>query len=49
MYKIVVKTRDKTFVKKRAKSKEHLEKLAVKLSIAHPNWIVYVVSNDYMV
>jgi len=49
MYKIVVKTRDKTFVKKKGKSKEQLEKLAVKLSVSHPNWTVYVVSENYMV
>lgn len=45
VYKIVVKTRNKTFVKKRSKSKKYLEELALKWSITHPTWVLYVVSN----
>jgi len=49
MYKIVIKTRDKTWVKKRGKSKEHLENMAVALSLKKPNWIIYVVKEEYNV
>ena len=42
-YKIVVKSGDKTFVKDRSKSKEHLMQKAEAISKKHPNWKVYVV------
>jgi len=45
-YKVVVKSGNKTFVKKRSKSKEHLEEYALSLSKKHPRWSVYVVRED---
>jgi hypothetical protein len=48
-YKIVVKTGDKTFVKGVSKSKEHLLVKAESLSKKHPNWKVYVVSENTII
>jgi len=48
-YKIVVKTNDKTFVKERSKSKEHLVTKAENLSKKHPSWKVYVVSENTII
>ena len=48
-YKIVVKTKDKTFVKARSKSKEHLLKKAEAMSRKHPNWRVFVVNEETMI
>jgi hypothetical protein len=48
-YKIVIKTRDKTFVKDRSKSKEHLIQKAEALSKKHPNWKVYVVAETTII
>ena len=45
-YKIVVKMEDKTFVKERSKSKEHLLAKAEALSKKHPKWKVYVVGEN---
>jgi hypothetical protein len=45
-YKMVVKAGDKIFVKKRSKSKEHLENMAIALSKNKPYMTVYVVSEN---
>jgi hypothetical protein len=45
-YKVVVKTKNETFVKKRSKNKEHLEDYALGLSKKHPRWTVYVVREE---
>jgi hypothetical protein len=48
-YKIVIKTNDKTFVKDRSKSKEHLLQKAESLSKKHPKWKVFVVGENTIV
>jgi hypothetical protein len=48
-YKIVIKTNDKTFVKDRSKSKEHLLQKAESLSRKHPKWKVLVVGENTIV
>jgi hypothetical protein len=48
-YKIVVKIYDKTFVKDRSKSKEHLITKAEGLSKKHPKWKVYVVGENTII
>ena len=48
-YKVVVKSGDKTFVKMKSKSKQHLEEYALGLSKKHPKWKVYVVGEDTVV
>jgi len=45
-YKMVVKAGDKMFVKKRSKSKEHLENMAIALTKKKPYMTVYVVSEN---
>jgi hypothetical protein len=46
---MVVKTRDKTYVKERGKDKEKLEQRALKLSRRKPNMTIYVVEKNVMV
>ena len=48
-YKLVVKTRNEKYVKKRSKQKTHLEDLAVKLSIKKPHNQYYIVKEDVKV
>jgi hypothetical protein len=48
-YKLVVKSRDKTWVKARSKNKEHLEERAIAMSKKKPQWTVYVVRDEYKI
>jgi hypothetical protein len=48
-YKIVVKSGDKTFVKDRSKSKDHLLQKAEALSKKQPKWKIYVVNENTIV
>ena len=45
-YKLVIKSGNKTWVKSRSKSKEHLETRAISITKKKPRWNVYVVRND---
>jgi len=48
-YKIVVKTRYSTYVKKRSKNKEFLVDIALLLSKKHPTWKIFVVGEDTII
>ena len=48
-YKLVVKTRNETYVKKRSNHKKHLEDLALNLSIKKPHNKYYIVKEDVKV
>ena len=45
-YKLVVKTRYDTYVKTRSKNKQHLEDIAIKLSLKSPHTKFYVVEDS---
>ena len=48
-YKIVVKAGDKTFVKDKSRSKDHLLAKAESLSKKHPKWTIYVVAESTII
>jgi hypothetical protein len=48
-YKIIVKTKDNTFVKDKSKSKDHLLQKAIAMSKKHPQWKIFVVNEDTIV
>jgi hypothetical protein len=48
-YKIVVKTRYSTYVRKKSKNKETLIEIALVLSKKHPTWKIFVVAEDTII
>lgn len=48
-YKLVVKSNHSVYVKKRSKSKSHLEDLAVSISKKKPHLSLYVVKEDIVI
>jgi hypothetical protein len=48
-YKIVVKKGNKTFVKDRSKSKDHLLQKAEAMSKKYPKWTIYVVADTTII